>query len=366
MKKLILILLAVSVSALSARAAIRPSFALEYSAWRASDIVLVSEGETLDGELQILEVWKGDLKAGQPLSMPALAKFAPAEARRVSENRWSEPDDTSPVINGSKMVLFLKRPAGKYGAWQPASLGGDLNTAVVWWEADRLYGFVQVMNPGPSLLAALGPAPAVWKRRLDEVVRRQVALSAAIAIENPARRAWRLGAFANSQSYDARQAAYAELRKSGSAALPVLRALIERGETEKPPSSNGTVLSLLRAPDDAITTLAQVGGASVGPELTDMLRDETRFWKRTAPTLKVGWWNSQSIESARLESLRNRYSKLLTVVRALQITDYRGSSDDLVALRDFWRTLPQLEDSSGLSQMSEACNDALKSLSAAK
>src|SRR6185369_11772246 len=52
-----------------AQAGIRPSFHLETCSWRATDIVVVTEGEQIDGVFRILEIVKGDLKAGEMIKI---------------------------------------------------------------------------------------------------------------------------------------------------------------------------------------------------------------------------------------------------------------------------------------------------------
>ena len=44
-----------------------PSFNLDESAWHATHIVVVSEGQKIDGELRVLESWHGDLRRGERL-----------------------------------------------------------------------------------------------------------------------------------------------------------------------------------------------------------------------------------------------------------------------------------------------------------
>ncbi len=57
-------LLLLGVFASSASAAIRPSFYLDYSVWKATHIVLATEGDSIDGRLRVIESWKGNLEAG--------------------------------------------------------------------------------------------------------------------------------------------------------------------------------------------------------------------------------------------------------------------------------------------------------------
>src|SRR6185436_11191423 len=70
-----------------ARAEIQPSFDLEHFSWKATDIVVVSEGERIDGEVVVVESWKGTLAEGDRITVPPLAHFAP-EQRRIVSREW--------------------------------------------------------------------------------------------------------------------------------------------------------------------------------------------------------------------------------------------------------------------------------------
>src|SRR5215470_749412 len=100
----LLVLLFVS----SASGGIRPSFSPEASGWRATDIVVVTEGGEIDGVLKILETWKGDLKPGQTIIVPELAEFRTDEARSVDKSWDSNPKKELRYVTGQRMILFLR------------------------------------------------------------------------------------------------------------------------------------------------------------------------------------------------------------------------------------------------------------------
>ena len=101
--------------------AIRPSFALDYSSWHATHIVLVitTPGE---GTFKVLESWKGDLQAGERLVIPELVPAPNAiPISRFPKSWWeavrggvSELIPSEPV--GSRMVLFLNTGADEQSA----------------------------------------------------------------------------------------------------------------------------------------------------------------------------------------------------------------------------------------------------------
>ena len=65
-------------------------------------------------------------------------------------------------LPGSRMILFLqsseeiptKNGTDKTGRhlWKPADLFGEMKTSVLWIDGSQVYCFIQLMNPGPSVL----------------------------------------------------------------------------------------------------------------------------------------------------------------------------------------------------------------------
>jgi uncharacterized membrane protein SirB2 len=60
--------------------------------------------------------------------------------------------------------------------------------------------------------------------------------------------------------------------------------------------------------------------------------------------------------------LRNQYSRTLAYVYALEKRHITQARKSLDKFRRFWRSLPHLNDPSGLNQMSEACDLAIKAI----
>src|SRR5206468_3959938 len=81
------LLLTAGALACSARAAIMPSFDLEDSTWNATDIVVATEGDTIDGKMQVLETWKGNLAPGGSIDVPEMEYFVPERTRFIF--RWA-------------------------------------------------------------------------------------------------------------------------------------------------------------------------------------------------------------------------------------------------------------------------------------
>jgi surface antigen-like variable number repeat protein len=360
----------VLIAVISVSAGIRPSFILEGSAWRATDIVVVTEDKQIDGVFKILETWKGDLKPGETITIPEMEEFKSKEARLIHSWDWvQQKADPAEYVTCERMILFLRdaqkipegededdRSAGvekSTSRWQSANpMGDEVKYSTVWIENGKLHWFVQIINPGPSLLVPVKTTEAELKSEVSHVLNTQNNLNAALAVPDLKTRAEGLEPFAQDSLSFARRRAFAGLTECGEAALPVLRRMLDN-----------ELLSQYRG--DVIQSFAKAGGRSVGPELTAWLEKELQFWKKTGPTLQVGWWNGagfgeiQSDAIKAVDPLRDRYGVMYHAIYALGETRYTGAERVLNELNDFWRSLPQLYE---LSQMSEACDEVLRNL----
>ena len=110
---------------------------------------------------------------------------------------------------------------------------------------------------------------------------------------------------------------------------------------------------------ELVNALVKAGGEAVGAELHSRLRQELAFWKSTGPCLSQGWWNADARPHA---PLRERYSETYELILGLEQTHYSASLNTAEQLRDFWRSLPQLNDPSGLNHMAEECDKLISRL----
>jgi hypothetical protein len=356
-----------------ALAGIRPSFWLEICSWRATHIVVATEGQKIDGVFRVLESWKGDLPVGETVRIPELAAFNSKEERTI--RFWPGENDhlSKPLeVTGDRVVLFL-RDANQVAAetekgedeeesravkspsvtsrWKSAnSMGDEIKVSMVWIEQGEVYGFVQRMNPGPSSLYRLNWTEAKMERQVIEILETRDAFDDSLAIADPSKRAEALQTFVSDSKFLVRDNALKEITKCGEAALPVLRRMM-----------NDETLNDIH--DQAIDAFAQAGGRQVAPELTALLEKELSFWQQTGPTLQKGWWNGNGFASIdAVEPLRNRYGKIYRALVALNALRYREGEKLVTEVRDFWRSLPQLDDKSGLDQISDECDSILKEL----
>ena len=166
----VLFLLAVSSTA---SAGIRPSFSPEGCSWRATDIVVVTEGAQIDGNFTVIETWKGDLKPGETISVPELGQFKEQDARLIYSEPWSDNKELQRrYVSGERMILFLRdaRKPQDFGEdedddtqtgtsetrtsrWKPTNpMGTEIKYSTAWIENGKVYCFIQIMNPGDSAL----------------------------------------------------------------------------------------------------------------------------------------------------------------------------------------------------------------------
>jgi hypothetical protein len=350
-------------SASKVQTAIRPSFQLETCSWNATDIVVATEGKKIDGVFRVLEAWKGDLNPGDTIKVPELASFQ-SEASRVVQSPWYEKETKDRVIvTGERMVLFLKRDAQTAVTetasaapgpthsikWKSASLFDEMSVSVVWIEEGRAFCFLQLMNPGPSLLVRLGLTEDELKNQSQQIKATQNSLLQAAGITNLATRAEALAPFAHDSLDQAREAAFAELKKVGPTALPVLRRLLADD-------------SLLDIHAGVVEVLAETGKNDAAPDLVGLIKSDLEFWTRAGPILKKGWWNGEGFGSLEeVEPLRDRYSRDYEALLYLKKRPYRGSEASVTEFRDVWRSWQPLEEI-GSDQMSKACDEVLAEL----
>jgi hypothetical protein len=343
-------------------AAIRPSFNLDYCAWHATVVVLV-EVTPSDGVFRVVQSWKGELHAGE---MVRIAELIPrTDAKPISfyvarKDLFPQKDDEIPRLPvGSRMLLFVKarqtldQPATGASAssdksWRPADLFNEMKTSTVWMDGERLYSFQQWVNPGPSIIFPLHLSLQQARERVAEIERVQHGLTEAMNTRNDGTKAEALKPYVRSDVHEARQTALAELGRCGPSALETIHAML--GD----PSFADEAPPLIKA-------LVEAGGESVGPELDSRLKQETEFWRATAPSLPRDWWNQDPTPHA---PLRERYTVTLQLVLGLERTHYKPALPTAMDLSRLWRSFPQLNDPGGLDQMAKECDKLAESLRA--
>lgn len=340
---------------ISASAGIRPSFSLDYSAWEATDIVIVSEGEVIDGNFVVLESLKGDVFSGESIYVPELGKFADKSSRLVKIPWGGKTDNPPKYVSGVRMILFLKRKPPAAGpqevisppAWRPANLFDEMNASVVWLEEDKSFAFQQLMNPGPSELVEFGRSESEIRVRTLEVMQFRADFNRAASIADGSIRAEALAAFTSSEFFLSRVRAFEELEKRGQESVSVLLKILH----------NETKLNLHGS---AIRSLIAIGGPRVGPALTDSVRREMLFWKVTAPQLKPGWWNS--VSESDVDRLQSRYTKLRLSLEGLRLLRFLDAKQVVSELRKFWPSVPRPDTNEDVDGITKDCDQFLEEL----
>ena len=327
----------------SVSAEIRPSFNLHYCAWKATDIVVVTEGDTIDGEVMVLETWKGELRRLERLTIPELAAFATEESRKVAEPWLRRDDDDVPKkVTGDRMVLFLIRENDR---WLPADqLSKEMSVSTVWIESDQTIALFQQMNPGPSELVSMAFSEEQLKKTIDYFIDRQKRFDDAITWNDAERLASAVSSLYLMENADAQRFMIEALGDAGPVAVPALLTIL--GD-----DSDANVIHALR----------KAGGADIAPKLTELLTQDLAFWKTAGPPLKPDWWNGDSLTPEKLNQLRTRYGRTYATLTALRDLRFAGAEETVAALRDYWRSLPQL-GGIGNDQIARECDVVLYEL----
>lgn len=348
-------MLTLLIAAACRGSAAEPSFNLEYSTWEATYIVLAN-ATTEDGTFQVAESWKGDLPPGQRIW---LREMIPAEDA-IPVSLYSRESSVSPVTEqipkqtaGLRVILFLSNSESTSESEktrvlqrQPLRPVRSIKISAVWIDGAKLYCFENRWGLGPSDLEPSRMTEAEMKARVDEVTRIQEKLTEVIQLQDAARRAEELRIYAGSEIFLVRYRAFTELGKTGAAGLPVLRAMLDDPKYSK---VRGEVMH----------SFVTAGGPAVAGELGTRLREELDFWRATAQYLHEGWWNADNRADG---PLRAQYSETLEIVRGLKNSAASPQAlNTVIELRDFWRSLPQLNDPSGLNQMADACDEVIQS-----
>jgi hypothetical protein len=328
-------------------AGIRPSFGGDSEAWRSTDIILV-ETSSNDGAFEVIEAWKGDLRVGERIVVPQLIPTAHAIPISRYPDSWPEALKSTVAEQiprepaGSRMILFLRRNSSRpaHIEWEPANVMDSMKASAVWINGGRLYCFIQVMNPGPSILQIMSSySEESLKKRVSEVTRTQEQMKLVLAVPEGEERAGLLKPYVHSDVFQARQLAVQELGKSGPMAVPTIRGMLDDpAYTEQAP--------------DLIEAMVKAGGDTVGEDLNRRFQRKVAFWKSTGPSLARGWWNNDAGPDA---PLRAQYLQTYQLIIGLQQTRYLGALSPAEQLHDLWVSLPQLNDPSGISQIAREC-----------
>jgi hypothetical protein len=123
-----------------------PPFCLDDCSRNATHVVVVTEGALIDGHVEVLESWRGNLRRGDRLNLPRLAVFADPDNRAVADTEPGQPTH----VTGSRMVVFLRwrpeRTDSTKGSWAPARFTGMCGS-VAWVERGETYTCPPISDP---------------------------------------------------------------------------------------------------------------------------------------------------------------------------------------------------------------------------
>jgi hypothetical protein len=367
------VLLGILIFANSANAGLRPSFYLDWTTWQATDIAVVDNRKIIDGKLIIIESLQGSLKKGEVIAAPKLSKFSDKSWRttgrslnQVIVKSFPTKKAKSIIVTGRRMLIFLQRPSknvthytlensdhitieGRTGLWLPTTQGST-EASTVWLDKGKAYSFVQHANPGPSILSKLKLDEKKIFARIRELVAVQEALKRIDRMENKAIAAKQASAYIDNNFDCIRKDAFTVLANCGRPALPTLLQVLA--------DPNKTAVH-----NKAVDAIALIDDGEVDEKLTELFKRDIALWQKLGPTLKRGWWNGAGLSpKMNRRRLRNQYSRTLAYVYALEKRHITQARKSLDKFRRFWRSLPHLNDPSGLNQMSEACDLAIKAI----
>lgn len=320
---------------------IKPSFSADQVAWRASEILVVDEGEVLDGKVLVTESLRGRIPVGTELEVPALAAYA-EEEKRTTLGLFED----KLVISRRKPVLFLmdgplgrrivdqgralvQSAGGARGVqrfeedmaplrldvgegrehYWPCDLFGAWATSIAWIEGEELFANVQLMNPGPAKVSAQEGGSAGLRNLVRSYDSVHAGVQRALTEVDPALRARALGEGlrGDGDNYWLRVDLTAALVLCGEAAVPVLEPLLE---------DTRMVASVSHA-------LADIGGDEAKRALVDALESEVRWWRNPglAPEPDAG---------QRMRTLRDRQNGVTSIVESLRRLGRSGRGKGLL------------------------------------
>jgi hypothetical protein len=157
-----------------------------------------------------------------------------------------------------------------------------MKVSVVWIEADKVFAFRQKINPGPSELISWGMNERDIKHKVEEILKVQTSLAAAIKQDDAAKLTTAVSPLLKSDSWYVRRTVISTLGEAGMKSLPTLRGILKDE-------------ALKDDRDDVIRAMAKAGGLAAGQEIIELLKQELAFWKKVGPGLPRGWWNGAGI-----------------------------------------------------------------------
>ncbi|MEZ5979656.1 MAG: hypothetical protein R3F34_15765 [Planctomycetota bacterium] len=321
------------------RAELLPSFDADEAAWLASDVVVVTEGDAIDGKVTVLETWRGTVETGARLEFPALAVYADESERTVQHWDLGAPDPGRVErVTGARMVLFLARGADG-SLLLPDRYGREGEQSVVWIEDGDVFARRQFLNPGPNAPMRIGSSEADLRRLDTHVAGLRRGLDRVAGFDDPMERATLARALCRDERSYVRDRAYEILVGAGAAGVEVLEAMVLDARD-------------LRDVSRTIEALSDAAGDAAAPTLTEVLEQERSFWSTI--DLPEDWWSSPVPTPDAREQRVGRYMRLYAAVRAAELVGADAALPVVDAIESLWEERDGLADFEN-RQIPEAC-----------
>ncbi|MGC6458469.1 MAG: hypothetical protein ACON4R_08850 [Akkermansiaceae bacterium] len=332
------------------------AFNLERQAWHATDILIVNEGEKIDGKVMVEEVLHGSKAVGEKLEFPGLVKLAdpkerttyvpdPNAVRAIHTAPFPEPTRgfKPKVIPGSQIVLFLG------GGGKEILVNYKSGTMRKPPKPDNIDEHPITRNvaliDGERLFAKTGrlDAPVIPVVELSESVKDLREMIAAIlegrerirqcgTMEDTEIRAAEAVRLIDSSNSRIQSKGFEILFGCGTDAIPHIQAYLEKQGFDRRIALS---LEQIRAAGWAEEPDLRPDEAFV-PPLIYLAKRETEFWRSTLPTLKGKWWNEPDDGNRqRRQKLQNRAELTAKVVRALGAVRTPEALAKVAEIRDF-------------------------------
>jgi hypothetical protein len=288
--------------------------------WLSTHVVVVTEGEQIDGKVTVIESWQGDLSPGYSLTIAELASFSSAESRRLycpnmldylHECKSPKPE----VASGSQIILFLRDKR------TPSDPQGWLALGALWVEGKDAYGLWDGDKEWQGLLGRVGKAAGL-KQVIEEITHEKAAMKKALQLPGLEARRQALQALIFSKS-----------RYTALVATSELEAL-QRTATLTTKADRGKAVSLptIQCADDC-----------VGAIFTLVVKREWEFWKAEAPQLRVDWWNDPKLSEKEIFFYRHHSGNTEIALWMLRDTADEEAREVVKELLAYFLSLPQLK-----------------------
>ena len=357
-------------------------FDLTRQAWYATDILIVNEGEKIDGKVTVEEVLHGSKTVGEKLEFPGLAKLADPKERTTYL-----PDPDAPpsiyrahlinrteglkpkVISGHQMILFLGGGGAEIvvnytsGTMRVPPKPDNIdehpitrNVALI--DDDRLFAQSGRIDAPTITVVNLGLSVMEARKAIAEILSDRATVEQCEEMTDAKARASEAAPLMDSENFLAMQKGFEILIGCGAEANPHVHTFVDKNlpvTGVENLEGIGRVTSFLRKVWFSFAKAESEGrpGEDFAPVVTEIADKEMEFWRREAPGLPENWWNEQKFE-ARF-AWHNRLNLTEMLVRALGAINTPETRRKIAEIRDFLKSQPRLMDKEGPDYLYGLC-----------